>query len=354
MTFDQAVARVLAARNPRVAAFAFVPTVRRGVTAGGALYVIAYDAEAPKGEDPIVVAFMAGVFASGEGEIDVFTTDDVPEEALDLDYTRTDMYDAGLAEYDIEIVLAVLRGATLAESLAAFDAVDRTQGPNATPEALTADLLIAHGFPALLDTPAGPLPAAVVLLDDQDPRLGVLVDAFGGIVVVDDEPPAPDAESESPPSPDDDDDADDADDDDDDDDETGEPAGEAAWVVVGRGAALATLLAVRALPEWEGDVPLDFADAWRAARDHTATLIANPADADGRRSKPAFQELRRLSTKIARLIGRQITDHALLMSTISSVVAAEIEKGTIPTEALVLPSVEELEAGVRLPEGLWS
>jgi len=340
MTFDQAVARVLAARNPRVAAFAFVPTVRRGVTAGGALYVIAFDAEAPKGEDPIVVAFMAGVFASGEGEIDVFTTDDVPEEALDLDFTRTDMYDPALAEYDIEVVLGVLRGATLAESLAAFDAVDRTQGPNATPEAMTADLLISHGFPAIINAPSGALPAAVVLLDDQDPRLAVLLDAFGGVVVVDDEPPAAPVPDESADALD-------------DDEAPEEPVGEAAWVAVGHGAVMATLLAVRALPEWEGDVPLDFADAWRAARDFVATTIANPADADGRRPKPAFTELRRLSTKIARSIGRQIADHPKLMSSIADAVLAEIARGAIGADALALPDAAALDAAVPLPAGLW-
>ncbi len=370
MKFEQAVSRVRASRTAWIAAYAFVPTVRRGVTAGGAVYVVAYDAEAPAGEDPMLVAYMAGIFGSGEGDVEVFTPDDAPEEALDLDYERTATYDPNLGQYDIEVVLAVLRGATIGQALEAFEAADRTEGPNATPEAMTADLLIAHGIPAVLHSPAGPLPAVMVLLDEDDPRLGVLMDAFGGVVVVEgDEEDAPEEASGRVPdessngspgaTPG---GASDATPDDDSADESlgggpddePEPAPDATWVGVGRGAVLAAALAARSLPEWEGDVPEDFADAWRALLAFAAASVAAPPDAEGRRPKAVYQELRRLTNRIERLMARQIADHAGLVRDAATVVAGEIAGGRIGPAELALPSPEELESPVPLPDTLWA
>ena len=348
MTFDQAVAHVRAAAAPNVAAYAFIPTVRRGATAGGAVYAVTFDAEAGEGEDPVLVDYVAGSFGGLGGEADVYDVDDAPDEAFDAEYEASTSYDPRLLDYDVEVALAVLRGATLDEALDALDAAPPPTGPNATPEALAADLLIAHGFPATVATPAGVLPAAVVVLDGDDPRLGRLVESFGGVVLSDtgaepddDGPtPADSAGSANGAHAADPDDADDADDE--------EPPTEALWVGVGRGAALATILVARALPEWEHDLPPDLADAWLALLGFVTAAIDAPADAAGRRPKPVYQELRRLAAKVDRLVARQITGHGDLVALVGATVAAELAAGTFLPEDLELPPRAQLDAPVPL------
>ena len=354
MTFEQAIAHVRTAAAPTVAAYAFIPTIRRGATAGGAIYAVTFDVEAPAGDDPVLVDYVAGSFGGGGGEADVFDVDDVPDEALDVEYEASTSYDPRLLEYDVEVALAVLRGATLDAALDALDAAGPPVGPNATPEALAADLLIAHGFPATLATAGGVLPAAIVLLDADDPRLGGLVDSFGGVVVGDTgggpgaarpaaapvrEPAGTSNHATNAPA-----DAEDRQDDGDEED----AVAEAAWVGVGRGAALATILAARALPEWERDLPPDLADAWRALLGFITAAIDAPPDSTGRRPKAVFQELRRLGAKVDRLVARQITGHADLLATVAAAVAAELAAGTFVPEDLALPPRAQLDEPVEL------
>jgi hypothetical protein len=365
MTFEEAVAHVRAAASGSVAAYAFVPLVRRGETAGGTLYVVNFDTEAGDDEEPILVDFLTGTFASGDGAADVFTADDVPEEALDLDYEPSTTYDVRLTEYTVEVALAVLRGATLDDALAAVAAAPRP-GPNATPEALAADLLLAYGVPATLATPGGVLPATIVLLDADDPRLGGLVDSFGGVVIADvGGAPAPGAAGGDAPADAEVDPGVDASatlapdgvlrtSDDDEVDDALKDVAEAAWVGVGRGAVLATVLAVRALPEWEGDprsdvegdLPADLADAWRALLEFATAAADFPPDGAGRRPKAVYQQLRRLAEKIDRLVARQIAGHGDLVAVVAAAVEREIADGTFTDDDLALPTREELASGV--------
>ena len=137
--------------------------------------------------------------------------------------------------------------------------------------------------------------------------------------------------------------------DEDDEDDEEDPVPEAVRVGLGRGAVMATVLAVRALPEWEDDLPADLAEGWRTLLAYTTTAIDAPADAEGRRPKRAYQELRRLAAKIDRLVARQITDHGGLMAFVAAAVAQEIADGTFVPGDFTLPSRAELEGPVPLP-----
>jgi broad specificity phosphatase PhoE len=103
-------------------------------------------------------------------------------------------------------------------------------------------------------------------------------------------------------------------------------------------------LAAWALPEWEGDLPDDLAEGWRALLAFAAAAAASPPDPAGRRPKAVYQELRRLEAKVERLVARQIRDHTALMASLADAVAQETADGTFVPADFVLPTAEELAA----------
>src|SRR5579862_5533948 len=182
MTFDEAVAHVRATQVNSVAAFAFVPTSDDdGAVIGGAIYVVTFAPDLTDDDDPILVEYTSGEFGISHGDEESFALRDIPDDARSLTYRISTTYDRATHGCNVETVWRVLRGKALDESLVDDEEYERrTWSLTRTTEADIGRLLLARGIPATMRTPAGLLPAIVLLIDSEECQ-DTLIDAFGGL-----------------------------------------------------------------------------------------------------------------------------------------------------------------------------
>src|SRR6266498_1640706 len=113
LSFDAAVDYVL---QHQAAAYAFVP---EGEPArGGRLYVLAYNdmIERDPDEWPYMLWYSAGLFGSSSGEEGSYGPDSIPDEVRSLMFTIAPSFDPSFMDYELQITLKLLQGASLAEA----------------------------------------------------------------------------------------------------------------------------------------------------------------------------------------------------------------------------------------------
>ena len=115
MSFDEAVQHITEHRS---AAYAFVPNGEP--PKGGQLYVLAYNdmIEDDPDEWPYILWYSGGGFHSSSGEEDNYGPDNIPEEARLLTFqAAASTFDpVQHMDYELQITLKLLQGASLAEA----------------------------------------------------------------------------------------------------------------------------------------------------------------------------------------------------------------------------------------------
>lgn len=125
VSFDEAVARVGAAKAANLAAYTFVPRRTRGVTVGGELHIVHY---APESEDepaeysPVYVTYAAGLFGDESvGEEDGYEVSAAPPAIRGARFRLTEHYEAGITDWVPEYTLSLLSGVPMDEVRRRFD-----------------------------------------------------------------------------------------------------------------------------------------------------------------------------------------------------------------------------------------
>lgn len=114
LSFDEAVQHVTQHQG---AAYAFVPDGKPVI--GGQLYVLAYnDLQADDPDEwPYMLWYSAGDFGSSLGLEESYGPDDIPEEARSLNFELAALsFELTHMDYELQITLKLLQGASLAEA----------------------------------------------------------------------------------------------------------------------------------------------------------------------------------------------------------------------------------------------
>lgn len=113
LSFDEAVQH---ATHHHGAAYAFVPEGEP--PRGGKLYVLAYNdmIERDPDEWPYILWYSAGLFGSSSSEAESYGPDSIPDEVRSLIFTIAPSFDPSFLDYELQITLKLLQGASLAEA----------------------------------------------------------------------------------------------------------------------------------------------------------------------------------------------------------------------------------------------
>jgi hypothetical protein len=113
LSFDEAVQH---ATQHHGAAYAFVP--KGEPPRGGELYMLAYNdmIEDDPDEWPYILWYSAGLFGSSSGEEGSYGPDSIPDEVRSLMFTTAPLFDPSFLDYELQITLKLLQGASLAEA----------------------------------------------------------------------------------------------------------------------------------------------------------------------------------------------------------------------------------------------
>lgn len=114
LSFDEAVQHVTQHHD---AVYTFLPEGEP--PKGGQLYVLAANtmSEDDPDEWPYILWYSAGLFGSSNSEEDSYGPGSIPDEARSLRFTSAPSFDPSYLDYELQITLKLLQGASLTEAL---------------------------------------------------------------------------------------------------------------------------------------------------------------------------------------------------------------------------------------------